>query len=247
MRDYPAKRKTVPNPVFAMGSLWRTFTAALLPQACFVCGQSAGNGVLCGPCAAELPPAPAPACPVCGLASPQGERCGLCLTHPPRFDATHAVFSYGFPVGNLVQALKFQARFEIAPFLSRALAERLPGEPCDAILPVPLTRARLRERGFNQSALLAQPLARQLRLPLWRSVLIKEGQSGPQVGLDLEARRRNLRGAFRALQRIDGARVLVIDDVMTSGATLDETAAALKAAGAVRVVNLVVARTPPPA
>lgn len=232
------------NPIKLLQHLGRHTLSALLPQTCFVCGGAAGNHVLCGVCESGLPLPGLPACPVCALASPEGAICGRCVAQLPRFDATAAALSYEFPVREMVHALKFRARFDLVGYLAGRLDAALLRTDWDVVVPVPITARRLRERGFNQAVLLARPVARRLGVPLHGQRVVKDRDTPQQVGLDQAERRRNLRGAFRALDRFDGARVLVVDDVMTSGATLDEMAAALKAAGAAHVGNLVLARTP---
>nr|WP_183634961.1 phosphoribosyltransferase family protein [Niveibacterium umoris] len=187
---------------------------------------------------------PQEACPVCAIDSPGAAVCGRCLTRPPRFDATHAAFPYAFPVRELVHAFKFQARFGTGRFLASRLVGLASGIQADCVVAAPLHPQRLASRGFNQSILLARPVAKALRVPLLRDAVSKARLVPPQAGLALEERRRNLRGVFVTRRRFDGERVLVVDDVMTSGTTLDELAGALKAAGAARVEAVVVARTP---
>jgi ComF family protein len=210
----------------------------LFGGSCYLC-RGAARGVLCAECEAELPSLPAEVCPRCALASPAGALCGRCLAEPPRYDATLAAFWYRFPVDTLVQALKFRGELALAGLLSSHLARRI--DHADLVMPVPLSKRRLRERGYNQAAEIARRLSRRLELELCERV--EDGR--PQVELPLAQRRKNVRGAFRVRRALDGASVAVVDDVMTSGATLDEIARVLKAAGASRVVNWVVARTPP--
>jgi len=215
-----------------------------MPQACFVCAAPAADRVLCEACSAALPGVAESRCPRCALDSPGGAVCGRCLRDPPRFDATRAAFRYAFPVSELVQAYKFQARFGVGQYFAERLVAAAEGLQVDAVLPAPLHPARLATRGFNQSVLLADPVARALGVPHLRDAVRKLRRVAPQAGLSLEERQRNLRGAFAPQRRFDGMRLLVIDDVMTSGTTIDELAGTLKAAGAARVEALVVARTP---
>lgn len=198
--------------------------------------------MLCADCEAELPRLPAEVCPRCALASPSGALCGRCLAEAPQYDATVAALWYRFPTDALVQALKFGGELALAAFLSRILREKIPREPVDAIIPVPLSPARLRSRGYNQAAEIARRLERG-RVELELCERTRDGP--PQVELPFAERQRNVRGAFRVSRKLAGASIAVVDDVMTTGATLDEIARALKGAGAARVVNWVVARTPP--
>jgi len=148
------------------------------------------------------------------------------------------------PIDQLIQRLKYAHDLSVARALGEIMADCADGLGFDAILPVPLHRSRLAERGFNQSVELARPLSRRSGLPMVLEGLRRTRQTPAQAGLSLLARRRNLKGAFAARRRFDGLRVLVVDDVMTTGATLDAVARCLKQAGASEVVNLVCARTP---
>jgi ComF family protein len=215
--------------------------ATIFGGACFLC-RGAAHDLVCADGAAELPCAGADVCPRCALASPAGAICGRCLAEPPDFDATVAALWYGFPADVLVQALKFRGELALASFLARLLARRIAGEKADLVVPVPLSAARLRERGYNHAAEIARRLpGRRLELDLCQRT--RDGR--PQMELPFAERQRNVRQAFAVKRPLDGATVAVVDDVMTTGATLGEVARTLKAAGAARVVNWVVARTPP--
>lgn len=157
------------------------------------------------------------------------------------FDATHAALRYAFPVDALVQGLKFAHRLPHA----RALAnEMLPVAPRhgDLLLPVPLSAARLRERGFNQALEIARWLARACGWPLDTNALLRLRDTLPQSRLPWRTRARNVRHAFACQRDLTGLTVIVVDDVMTTGATLAAVATALKAQGAARVINWVAAR-----
>ena len=205
---------------------------------CFVC-RGAARGTLCELCDADLPRLPGSLCPRCALESPSGAVCGRCLAHPPHYDATLAAFAYRFPADVLVHALKFRGELALGPYLASLLSEKISPQSVDCILAVPLSGERLRERGYNQSVEIARHLGARLAL----DACTRERDAPPQAGLDREARRRNVRGAFRCKRSFAGERVAVVDDVMTTGATLDELARELKAAGAASVVNWVVCRT----
>lgn len=201
---------------------------------------------MCPACAAELPRLPSPGCPVCARPTPLGETCGACLVHPPRYDTTHAVWSYAFPVDRLIHALKYAHRLASADFLGRAMADALPdGPPPDLILPVPLAPTRLKERGFNQAIELARPLAARIGRPMLLHEVRRTRDTPAQAGLPWRERAKNVRHAFECQRDLSGLSILVIDDVMTTGATLDELARTLKAHGAARVTNLVAARALP--
>lgn len=217
----------------------------LLPQDCFVCGDECGAGPLCAACRDLLPRQPAD-CPVCAVPTTEGAVCGHCLREPPAFDATHAAFAYAFPLDRIVQALKYRHRLALAGFLADALLPLVPPEQA-VLLPMPLHVRRLRERGFNQAVEVARPIGRATGLPLELDAVVRVLNLAPQASLPWKARRVNMRGAFRCDASFTGKTVIVVDDVMTTGATLDELARTLKRHGAARVENLVVARTPSPA
>lgn len=224
----------------------RMLAARLMPNDCFVCGQNAGPALLCGPCRAGLPQI-SEACPVCAIPVADGLVCGACQRTAPAFDATVAALPYSFPADRLVQALKYGNRLALAHFLAGLLEASGPSDERAIVVPMPLHPRRLRERGFNQAAEIARPLARAWGLPFAADAIERVRDTPPQASLPWLARRVNMRGAFRCRSAFEGRTVVVIDDVMTTGATLDELARTLKSHGAARVENRVVARTPLPA
>jgi ComF family protein len=211
---------------------------------CFLCRGGASD-VLCAQCDADLPRLPQALCPRCALPSPGAQTCGRCLTDAPRYDATLAALSYAFPADALVHALKFRGELALAGTLAQTLLAG-PVPVAERLIPVPLSRQRLKSRGYNQALELARKLSRATGMPLDFSACERQKDSAPQSELPLAERARNVRGAFRCTGDVQGRTLAVVDDVMTTGATLDELAATLKAAGAARVVNWVVARTLPP-
>lgn len=225
----------------ATGQVAECIVAALLPQDCLLCGTPAGARLLCGACADTLPRLPHALCPVCALPSPANETCGACLKQTPHYDATLAGFRYEFPIDRLVQALKYDHRLAIAAWFARAL---LPSPPPagNLMLALPLSEPRLSERGFNQALEIARPLARALGLPLATGACTRSQDGPPQASLPWAERQKNVRGVFECSQNLAGRSVIVIDDVMTTGATLNEFARTLKKHGAARVTNWVVAR-----
>ena len=159
-----------------------------------------------------------------------------------------AAFSYAFPMDQLIQALKYQQRLAIAPVLGRALAHASQARPRpDLLIPMPLHSRRLRQRGFNHATEIAREVAANLNLSLDLSVCERVRDTPPQVALAYEQRRRNVRDAFVCHGDVAGKRVALIDDVMTTGTSLDELAKTLMKAGALTVEAWVVARTLPPA
>lgn len=217
---------------------------AALPQRCELCGGPAGNAPVCAACAEALVPVAA-CCTLCALPLPGGGVCGRCLKRTPAFDATRAVLAYAFPADRLVQALKYRHRLALAGYFSGLLRDIGRPDGVDCVVPLPMHPRGLRERGFNQAVEIARPLARVWGLPLLLDAVRRSRDGPPQASLEGPARLRNVRGAFEAdASRIAGRSVLVVDDVMTTGATLQSLARELKRAGAVRVENIVVARTP---
>jgi ComF family protein len=225
----------------------RNFLAsAFSGGSCYVCRGSA-RAQLCERCIADLPYQHEMVCPRCALHSPSGALCGRCLAELPDYDGTIAALDYAFPADALVMALKFRGELALAPFLSSLLLRKILSEKTDLIIAVPLSNERLRDRGYNQAVELARPLARAARARLDVSLLTRTRDTAAQAELPWAERVRNVRGAFHCAHALPDASVAVVDDVMTTGATLNEIAATLKRAGAARVVNWVVARTPPPA
>ena len=220
----------------------------LLPQDCLLCGAPSGEEPVCPGCRADLPQPPGETCPRCALPSPGGQACGSCLANTPSFDRTVAVWRYAPPTDRLIHSYKYGARLALAPYFARALATRLDAFPAvDAVVPVPLARGRLAERGFNQALEIARSLSPLVRVPVAARGLRRIRETADQTGLTPDARRKNVRGAFAVNADVAACRIAVVDDVMTTGASLAEIAGALKRAGATHVENWVVARTIPDA
>lgn len=216
----------------------------MLPQNCLLCGNHCGADALCDGCRDDLPYHTAACCPVCAMPSPNAEICGSCTRHPPHFDATTSVFSYAFPIDALLQGLKYGDRLTIAGLAAKFLARHTGENPLpDLLVPMPMHPARLRQRGFNQAAEIARAVARENGVPLTLDAVARIRETEPQASLPLARRKRNMRKAFTCTGNMSGKRVALLDDVMTSGASLDELAKTLKKAGASRVECWVVART----
>lgn len=221
-----------------------TFIKRLLPHTCLLCGAAAGTERLCEGCQHDLPRHIAPQCPQCAIPTPAGQICGACLKHPPAYDRSLAAFSYRFPVDQLVSALKYHSRLAIAQMLGQHLAEAADVRPRpDLLIPMPMHRARIRHRGFNHATEITRVVARALDVRLDFECCKRVRDTPPQVALAYDQRRRNVRGAFVCEGDVDGKHVALIDDVMTTGTSLDELAKTLKKAGAAMVETWVVART----
>lgn len=193
-----------------------------------------------------------PRCQGCALRVPAGVlRCGACLRLPPAWSRAIAACDYAYPWDGLLAAFKFHAALDLAPALAARLAEQVQaagGPAADLLLPVPLAPARLRERGYNQAAVLAAQVARRLGVssaPRW---LLRLRDTPHQIALPRERRAANVRDAFAveplALAGLRGRRVALVDDVMTTGATLRVLAGVLRQAGCAEVQAWVFARTP---
>lgn len=213
-------------------------------QPCVLCGASSRNGAWCVACDATLPYLSAPHCPVCALPTLNGATCGRCLKRAPHFDRTVAAFAYAFPLDKLVQALKFGEQLMLVNSLADKLMQRIEVRP-DCIVAMPLHPARLRERGFNQSLELARRIAAKLDIPLSSHACQRVRDTPPQSALKWKERGKNMRRAFTCTEDLSGKHVAVVDDVMTSGASLNEIALALRRAGAREVSAWVIARTLP--
>ena len=236
MRTYPWSRGAV------------ALAERIFGGACYLCRGESGGGVICPACATDLPRLPARRCPRCALPVDNGGLCGRCLGDPPSYDATIAVFAYAFPADVLIQGLKFRGELALAPMLAAELAAQINAAPdsgrrVDLVVPVPLHSVRLRVRGYNQSMEIARAIAAPLLAPVAADVCERLRDTPAQVELPWKERRQNVRGAFSCRRALDGKVIAVVDDVMTTGETLNELAAILKKFGAARVVNWVIART----
>ncbi|MGQ9425739.1 ComF family protein [Gilvimarinus sp. F26214L] len=222
-------------------------TRVLLPSRCLLCGGSAARLSLCDACREELPWLEH-SCGRCAIPLPGPSRiCGSCLRSPPAFDRCRAAFRYGPPIDRLVGQLKNQRRLGSGALLTRLLLERLsdPGD-FDLVAPVPLHWRRQLLRGFNQAAFIAEYLSRSMQLPLV-SVAVRERATPKQQQLNRRKRLRNLDGVFRIdPERVEGRRLLLVDDVVTTGATAEALSRQLREAGAKWVEIWALARTPAP-
>lgn len=219
---------------------------AILPHYCALCGASTLNRLLCTGCDADLSHHRVPACPVCALPTPGGQVCGACLQHPPAFDRTLAAFSYHFPIDRLLHAFKYSGNLALIEVLAKPLAQLTADHPKpDLLMPMPLHPGRLKERGFNQSLEIAKPISRWLDIPLTADACQRTRDTPTQAGLKWKERRNNVRGAFACDLDLSGKTIAVLDDVMTTGATLNEISRVLKSRGAAEVSAWVVARTLP--
>ena len=231
--------------VYAVDEIARRALAWLLPPRCLLCGGAGSGGRgLCDGCARELPRNGC-CCPRCGLAlAAEAPLCGRCIKRLPAFEAACVPYRYAYPLDRLVSRFKFGSDLAagalLADLVGDALAARDDG--CDLLVPMPLSRQRMIERGYNQALELARPVARRLQIELSPAALARTRHTAAQTGLDRAERRRNVKGAFAAGEVVRGRHVALLDDVVTTGATAHTAARALLRAGATRVVLYAVAR-----
>jgi ComF family protein len=222
--------------------LARKILDAALPGSCLLCGADSQGSLLCHPCADDLPALSGALCPICADQTTHGERCGACLRETPHFDRTMALFRYDFPADRIIHALKYGHQLAAAGWFAQRLAERIGSAQYDLIIPLPLHAERLRERGFNQSAEIARAFGNLTKIPVDRGNVLRTRATPPQADLPHKARHKNIRGAFECRADFTGKRLLLIDDVMTTGATVNECARVLKLHGAASVTVAVIAR-----
>ena len=225
--------------------------AWLWPPHCVLCGRlgQGSNIDLCAGCEADLP-ANKRRCVICALPF-QGDAkavqaCGVCLQRRPRFDASFIPFRYAYPLDHMIRRLKYGNAIAVGRVLGELFQRRLVMEPRGALpqllVPVPLAQRRYRERGYNQAIVLAEHIERGLEVAMRTDLLVRSRDTLEQAGLDQRARRKNIRGAFELRGALTAKHVAVVDDVVTTGSTVNEIARVLKRGGAKRVEVWAIAR-----
>ncbi|WP_347902373.1 ComF family protein [Pseudomonas purpurea] len=224
-------------------------------QTCLLCNEPSDTPqAICTPCETELPWL-GDHCQTCALPLPvAGMTCGQCLKQPPAFEQVIAPWTYNFPVDSLITRFKHNAKWPYGRLLGELLAQSLQHRfdegltRPDALVPVPLASKRLRERGYNQAAMLAHWLSDSLKLACDEGLLLRTHDTAAQQDLDAKARKQNLRTAFAltAGAVVTGRHLALVDDVLTTGATAESLARLLLKAGAARVDVYCLARTPKP-
>jgi len=237
--------RIVEPPVYRLYRLLWWGLDQLFPPDCGGCGKRGSRWCFdCQEITVEVTP---PICEICGRSLGYDRRCGRCELISPQFDALRSWAVFTGPIRKAVHALKYQRNIALGDTLARYLINFLVDIDwtIDIVIPVPLAREREKERGYNQAALLARPLALAFRYPYERGGLIRTRETPSQIDLSYQQRHQNVWGAFKARESIvrDG-NVLLVDDVATSGATMNACAAALKESGAYKVFCITLARTP---
>ncbi len=234
---------------------WMARLPSVMPSSCAICGMTDADAI-CSICRTQFFSQSRHRClqcamPLPGMPAATATKCGECLKQPPAFEATIVASDYAPPIDRLVLALKFGNQLALAPMFARILRDALLSErqlPLPMLLTaVPLGRQRLAERGFNQALEIAKPLSRALGIALDPHLVARLRDTQAQALLHPDERHKNIRHAFvvpqDAAARVQGRHIGVVDDVITTGETLNELAATLKRFGATRVTNFVFART----
>lgn len=216
-----------------------------LPGSCLLCAAPSTATGLCHACFSSLPFINGHRCPSCAAPTPGPVRCGRCIKRLPAYDRVVVPVDYLSPVDFLITDLKYARNLAAARVLAFALAQLLEQEPYpDIVLPMPIAATRLRERGFNQATEIARHAISAYGIRVAEGLALRTSAQHSQTVLPWRDRARNVRGAFRCDADLTGKTIAVIDDVITTGATLNELASVLKRAGATEVVGWIAARTP---
>lgn len=219
----------------------------LLKQSCILCASYHGGSVgICNDCLNDLPWHNGAQCPQCAMLS-NGLLCGSCLNSTPHFDATHALFTYDYPLDKLLQHYKYRESLHLSNTFATLWLDK---NPCnnsiiDLIIPMPMHITRLKQRGFNQALEIAKVISKKTKITLDYKACQRTKLTPPQASLPLKNRIKNIRGVFSCEKNLHGLNIALVDDVMTSSASLNELAKTLKQAGAAHVECWVIARTLP--
>jgi len=221
----------------------------LFKQRCLLCVANDGGELgICDGCNSDLPWHSKPHCPQCGLDS-NGLLCGSCINSPPAFDATFSLFTYDFPLDSMMQRYKYGNMLNLGYIFGQMLGKKTNLADVDLIIPMPMHPMRLKERGFNQSLEIAKIITKSHPEKLDFTSALRQKHTPPQASLPLKERVKNIKGAFKinvdSVDNFKNKRIAIVDDVMTTGASLNELAKTLKKVGAEHVECWVIARTMP--
>lgn len=243
--------------LFQNNALLKDALVNILPTSCCLCAISHAD-LICPACRLDYFSRPCKRCHQCAISIPSSSNtsyCGQCLQNQPAFDASFTVCDYAAPTDQLVLSLKFGHHLPLAKLLADAMVDAITEQVLtqenfalpDLLCPVPLSKQRLAERGFNQSLEIAKIMSKRLQIPLVSDLLIRTKNTPPQSSLAHELRIKNVRNAFiihpDMLDSVAGKHIGIVDDVLTTGATVNELAKLLKRFGACKVSNLLFART----
>ena len=222
----------------------------LVPQSCPICGDRCFYPeLLCQACLGDLPITKS-ACRRCGVKLFTASVCGSCQAEPPLYSQTFSAFEYGSPIDSLIQQFKYANRLELGRVLGITMATELAPKMRhlpDLLVPVPLHRSKLRQRGYNQALELSRWLSKQLGVELDADSTSRRRKTPPQTGLPYKERRHNIRNAFSVrADALSGKHIALIDDVMTTGSTANELTRILLKSGVKLVDVWVLARVQPP-
>lgn len=235
-----------------IASTYRTLSQRLFTPTCLCCGLNKSSSLgACLACWKTLPTPPKMACPCCGQPSVESNLCGHCQRNPPYFDALISAFRYDYPLRSIIQRYKYGKKLNLSHQLGQLFYSQIPDDlaikwRAEAILVIPLSKQRLKERGFNQSLALAQILAQRWQLPLLNHIVLRTRHTERQAQLPAQEREQNVRNAFtfnpKKQSNFPYRCVIIVDDVATSGATLSAVAQLLKQNGVEKVYGLTLAR-----
>lgn len=213
---------------------------------CVLCHEKAESLGLCTPCLLSLPVLPY-VCSVCAVRLPVAGVCGSCQSQPPALDALFVSYCFEEPLNHLIHAYKYQNQLQLAGVLKQLLISQTPHfnlDTVDFILPVPLSTKKLLARGFNQSHELAKAVSKKMNKPLLPIGVCHREDRPAQAGLKLKARQENIKGVFKLNISFRNKNILLIDDVVTTGATLNELAKSFKKQGVHTVFAWALAKKP---
>ncbi len=231
--------------------LFETAITFLFPAQCKVCEKNIGLEsipYLCNGCWDSLEIVTPPWCEICGIQNVDGV-CDVCATAPPRYGKLRTVAFYDAILQRIIHLYKFEKRRSLAKHLSDMMVNHIPNDcnlkEYDYILPIPIHKNRLRERGFNQSTLIAQGISNEIGIDICTDAIVRSRNTSPQSSLTRDARQTNVVGAFGIKNRnlIRGKRILILDDVFTTGATVNEAVNMLWNEDPIEIDVLTLART----
>lgn len=226
-----------------MNSFFRQLYSNILPIPCRLCGTHGQQHALCAACIEDLPTL-GPACPRCAMPISTSQLCGQCLNSPPEQDLSFSLFPYQDPIKRLIADLKYHDKFYISQLFSHLMSKQLVNrQHPKCLIPIPLHPKRLRQRGYNQSLELAKALSKQLNIPVSNAYLSRVRNTVPQASLPFKQRKHNIQHAFSLHDSNIPSHIALIDDVLTTGHTVNAAAKLLRQAGVERIEVWTIART----